>query len=185
MGLGAAIRTCFRKALTFSGRAARPEFWWFVVFVLLGGLAAAPMDHALFGPGPMAPVTNLFHLVILLPLLAAAWRRMHDTGRSGLFVLYPLIVLVGLSSFVSFLGVGVDSLAQDGVEVWATQVQGALAALGGVVAVIAAFVLMISPLLVLWWLSRPSEPRANRWGPVPGLSGNAPRSGPSDTGPWS
>lgn len=162
MGFGQAVRTCLRKYATFSGRAARPEYWYFLLFVFLGGLAASALDAALFGLRPDAgqgPLASLFSLATFLPLLAAAWRRMHDTGRSGLYVLYPLIAMIGIGMFLGFMTGFAPLLAGD---------LGALfAGLGAVVAWLAMLVLMLSPLLVLWWLSRPGEPGPNAYGRPP------------------
>ena len=44
-----AIRTCLRKYVTFSGRASRPEYWWFILFLFLGGMVASVLDGMLFG----------------------------------------------------------------------------------------------------------------------------------------
>lgn len=172
MGFAQAIRTCFRNYVTFSGRASRPEYWYFALFILLGNIGFGILDGLLFGaadvetaPGAIraesnGPLAALFGLATLLPGLAAAWRRMHDTGRSGLYVLYPLIVTIGI---VTFMGVtaGIFGAGQTGLAQFAGGLSSLLLAL-------AVVVLAISPLLVLWWLSRPSEPGPNRWGPNPG-----------------
>ena len=49
MTFGEAVQTCFRKYVTFSGRATRPEYWWFFLFLLLGSTAASIIDAAVFG----------------------------------------------------------------------------------------------------------------------------------------
>lgn len=163
---GQAIRTCFRKSLTFSGRAGRPEFWFFALFAFLCLLGADEIDVSLFGPGAGAPVSSFCALVLSLPILAAAWRRMHDTGRSGLYVVYPLIVFVGLTTWVGVVGGG-EMMSQG-------YFAGALTVFGGVLFTIGVFVLMISPLLVVWWLTRPSQSIANEWGPPPKTAGDTP-----------
>ncbi|MFV0514214.1 MAG: DUF805 domain-containing protein [Jhaorihella sp.] len=168
MGFQDAVRTCLSKYATFSGRAGRPEYWYFVLFLFLANLLLGIVDGLLFGgevriePGSVSaqsngPLVSLFSLAMLVPSLAAGWRRMHDTGRSGLYLLYPLIVMVGLSLFLGFMA-GFGNLAAGNF--------GALfAALGGLVAVVAVLVLLISPLLVLWWLTRPSQGGTNEYGP--------------------
>ncbi len=104
MSFADAVRTCFRKYATFSGRAGRPEFWWFALFGLLGNLLAGLVDAALFptvatpeGTGvPVQPVSAIFGLVVLLPSLAVGARRLHDIGRSGWWLLITLVPLLGL-----------------------------------------------------------------------------------------
>ncbi|MBL3570699.1 DUF805 domain-containing protein [Rhodovulum sp. BSW8] len=170
MGFAAAVKVCFRKYFTFSGRASRPEYWWFVLFMLLGGILAAVLDGLLFwgdvsvgAEGVSAetsgPLNGLFGLVTLVPGLAAGWRRMHDSGRSGLFLLYPLIVLVGIAGFANFIGAFDAATTGDVAQMFT--------GLAGVVLALSVVVLMISPLLVIWWLTRPSQPGPNPYGPNP------------------
>ena len=151
MTFGTAVRTCFAKFATFSGRASRAEFWWFVLFVFLVQSAAGTVDAALFGPDG-AVLAPLVGLVTLLPWLAAGWRRMHDSGRSGLHLIYPLIVMVGIGTFGAFAMGIPEGTVQDASMI---------------VLVFAGIVFMISPLLVLWWLTRPSDPELNRYGLPP------------------
>ena len=68
-----AIRTCFGKYATFKGRATRPEYWYFVLFIVLGGIATSIIDGALFGAaaknGGDGPVSTLFSLGTFIPLV--------------------------------------------------------------------------------------------------------------------
>lgn len=86
MTFGESIRTCFSKYATFDGRASRPEFWWFFLFSWLGAVATGMVSETLSG---------LFSLAVLLPSLAVGARRLHDTNRSGWFLLLWLVPLVG------------------------------------------------------------------------------------------
>lgn len=170
MGFADAVKTCFAKYFTFSGRASRPEYWWFVLFVFLGGIAASLLDALFFNsvtvrtdPDSVSvqdngPLGALFALATFIPGLSAGWRRMHDSGRSGLFLLYPLIVLFGIGMYANVI----DGFGQS--------TGGAFDLLGGVTGlamVVALIVLVVSPLLVLWWLTRPSQPGPNVYGPNP------------------
>lgn len=171
MSFAEAVRTCLRNYATFSGRASRPEYWWFVLFLLLGSIALSIVDGALFPaePVPVAPgvveyqspavLSGIFSLAMLVPWLAAGWRRMHDSGRSGLHLIYPLIVILGIGSFAAFAQ-GLDPLVTGGPGAIFSDLT--LLVLG-----LASLVLFISPLLVIWWLTRPTEPRPNRFGPPP------------------
>ncbi|HAL37550.1 MAG TPA: DUF805 domain-containing protein, partial [Polaromonas sp.] len=58
MNFGQAISTCLSKYATFSGRASRPEFWWFFLFQLLVSVAASIVSER-FG--------SLVNLALLLP----------------------------------------------------------------------------------------------------------------------
>lgn len=170
MGFQDAIRTCFRKYATFSGRARRPEYWYFILFLFLGNVVLSIADGVLFGgsvttaPGSFeaqsnGPLASLFSLATLIPALAVGWRRMHDTGRSGIYLFYPLIVMVGVSMLLGFLA-GFGNLSSGNFDALFT-------AAGGLVVSIALIVLAISPLLVLWWLTRPSQKGENEYGPEP------------------
>lgn len=173
MGFSEAVRVCLRKFVTFSGRATRPEYWYFFLFVLLGGFVFAVLDYIFFGGSvettleatsasfevkSNGPLASLFNLAMFLPALAAGWRRMHDTGRSGLFMFYPLIVMVGVGMYLAFLG----GLAQ----VTSGNIEGFIGGLGAIIAIGAIIVMVLSPLIVLWWLTRPSQPGDNEFGPA-------------------
>jgi len=101
MPFGEAIATCFRKYADFTGRAARPEFWWFALFVFLVQLALLAIvgpSVADTDPGETSSLVILALLVslaLVLPYLAAMVRRLHDTDRSGGFVFVGLIPLAG------------------------------------------------------------------------------------------
>ena len=101
MGFTDAVKTCFSKYVTFSGRASRSEYWWFSLFISLGSIVAAIVDMLLFGYDPVAPgsvgwISGLFTLAIFLPSLSVMVRRLHDKDRSGWWYFIVLIPLIGL-----------------------------------------------------------------------------------------
>lgn len=86
------IRVCLAKYAEFNGRASLSEFWWFALFVTLVLAAVSYFSETL---------VNVFSVVMLLPLLAAGSRRLHDSGKSGwwqLFILVPVggIIMLGI-----------------------------------------------------------------------------------------
>lgn len=92
MSFSEAVSTCFRKYLVFSGRARRPEYWWFVLFILLASLVLVAIDIAIFGiEGELQPLSDIFAVATLAPSFSAAWRRMHDVGRPGYYNFAPLL----------------------------------------------------------------------------------------------
>ncbi len=94
MDFGTAINTCLKKYVQFQGRATRPEFWHFVLFVFLMHCAAGILDNAL-GFGFTRPLNALVALGLFLPQLAVGARRLHDTDRSGWWQLLIFIPVVG------------------------------------------------------------------------------------------
>jgi uncharacterized membrane protein YhaH (DUF805 family) len=96
MDFQTAIKTCLSKYATFQGRAHRPEYWWFVLFGFLVQLASSAIDAGLLGfEMGGGPVSGLVGLGLFLPSLAAAVRRLHDTDRSGWWMLLILLPVIG------------------------------------------------------------------------------------------
>jgi uncharacterized membrane protein YhaH (DUF805 family) len=81
-----AIRSGFRNYATFSGRAARSEFWYWALFASLLSAAANIIDSVLF----IGLVGPLVSLLLLLPGVAVSVRRLHDLERSGWWLLLTL-----------------------------------------------------------------------------------------------
>ena len=167
MGFATAVRTCLSKYISFSGRASRPEYWWFLLFVVLGSLVFGLLDGVLFGvdtetgesQGALAP---LWQLAMFIPLLAAGWRRLQDTGRPGWYILLPM--LVSLVSVVGlFLGIFTFGVMEQNVAD-PDSLRGPAAVLGLTGFAVIAIVQLVLTVLMLWWLTRPSDPGANAYG---------------------
>jgi uncharacterized membrane protein YhaH (DUF805 family) len=88
------IRECFSKYADFSGRARRSEYWWFMLFVVVVSLVLSMVSNT---------VSSIFTLATLLPSIAAAARRLHDTNRSGWWQLISLVPVIGLIVLIVFL----------------------------------------------------------------------------------
>ena len=83
----------------FSGRARRKEFWMFYLFALCASFTAIIVDNVLgttLGSLGYGVVYLLVGLVLCLPTLAIAVRRLHDVGKSGWFYLIILIPFIGV-----------------------------------------------------------------------------------------
>ena len=96
-----AVRYGFANYMNFDGRTDRPTFWWWVLAVFLAAIAASILDDGL-APGGVEPFGLLLTLGLFLPHLGMAIRRLHDTGRSGWWVLIGLIPLLGLLVLIYF-----------------------------------------------------------------------------------
>lgn len=87
-----------KKYATFSGRAQRAEYWYFVLFYLLFFIGLSIIDGvtgSFSEEAGMGLLSGLLTLVLLIPSIAVGVRRLHDTGRSGWWLLIALIPLVG------------------------------------------------------------------------------------------
>ncbi|MDX2548841.1 DUF805 domain-containing protein [Streptomyces sp. WI04-05B] len=80
-----------KKYAVFSGRARRKEYWMFVLFAGIAYLALLAIGYAI----DMVWIAFVLELAILLPALGVAVRRLHDTNRSGWWILFGLVPLVG------------------------------------------------------------------------------------------
>jgi len=86
-----------KKYADFSGRAGRKEYWFFVLFNIIISIILAIADGALgmASKGGLGPLRGLYSLAVLIPSIAVGVRRLHDTGRSGWYLLLGLIPCVG------------------------------------------------------------------------------------------
>ncbi len=91
-----AVRTCLNKYATFSGRARRSEFWWFILFNFAAQIAASIVDGIIAAIIGFSALAFLVMLALFIPGLAVSVRRLHDTGRSGWWLLLGLIPVVGI-----------------------------------------------------------------------------------------
>lgn len=124
MTFAEAVKTCFRKYTTFSGRASRSEFWKFVIFTFLASIALTVINSMIFGPTVTEQISvaldngatestqshhrqitydggwlgNIFSLIVFLPMLTVLWRRLHDVGRPGWLAILPHGLLLALGA---------------------------------------------------------------------------------------
>jgi len=95
-----------RKYADFKGRASRSEFWCFFFFVIIAQAVARVVDLFLGSGGYLpGPVSSLTGLLLIVPQIAVAVRRLHDLGRSGRELLVPCLMLVAAPLVFSFSGI--------------------------------------------------------------------------------
>lgn len=93
MGFQEAISTVLGKYADFSGRARRSEYWYWALAVFVAYLVCL-IIFLIFKPlGVLLYI--VFVLAVIVPNLAVLWRRLHDTGRSGWWILISLVPFVG------------------------------------------------------------------------------------------
>jgi|TARA_B100001964_G_scaffold195400_1_gene219422 uncharacterized membrane protein YhaH (DUF805 family) len=94
MNFADAIKICFKKYANFNGRASRSEFWYFFLFFYAGLAVVALLIFSVFDDDAF----SLFFIYIfglLLPYMAVAARRLHDTNKSGWWQITSAIPYVG------------------------------------------------------------------------------------------
>ncbi len=89
VSFGESIKICFSKYATFSGRARRSEYWYFVLFNFIVGLILSVIPFLGWILG------IIYSLATIIPSLAVNVRRLHDIGKSGWFLLLFLIPIIG------------------------------------------------------------------------------------------
>ncbi len=92
MGMPDAVRLVLTRYADFSGRARRSEYWWFALAYLLAYVVASLVDQVFGFP----LLTMILLLALLVPALAVSVRRLHDTDRSGWWLLLNLIPFGGI-----------------------------------------------------------------------------------------
>lgn len=99
MDFQTAIRTCLSKYVDFSGRARRSEYWYFALFSFLVGVVTNILDAVIGtdydGATSGGLLNTVASLALFLPGLAAGVRRLHDTDRSGWWILIGIIPIIG------------------------------------------------------------------------------------------
>jgi len=106
MNFFASVRHSLSHYADFSGRASVGEFWCFFFFVLLASFGSRLLDAIFFPWSPAGgPLTGLTSLLLVVPQIAVAVRRLHDVGRSGRELAAPIAMLV-LSPLVFAFGRG-------------------------------------------------------------------------------
>ncbi|MDB9819872.1 DUF805 domain-containing protein [Candidatus Pelagibacter sp.] len=98
MNFQTSIKTCFNKYAVFSGRASRSEYWFFVLFGILGGIISAIIDTMILGYSAEVngPINLIFSVALILPSISVAARRLHDLNKSGWWQLLWFTIIGGV-----------------------------------------------------------------------------------------
>ena len=163
-----AVTTCLKKFFDFKGRARRSEYWWFILFTII--VSAAFNYCSSFLPF-LSYIGLVVSLLLTIPMLAALTRRLHDTGRSGWWVLLfgVLIALAYGSLFYVFYPVA-DQLKADGdymalAKILADAFQGSPTA--ATVYMFSAIGIIVLFIITLIFSVMDSKWGANKYGPSP------------------
>ncbi len=113
------ISAVYGKYATFSGRARRSEYWWWVLFQAVAGVVIGLVAMGMglgrdFGSDPLSLIWSLANL---LPGIAVSVRRLHDLDKSGWWLLIALIPLIGaIVLIVWFCSRGTVGPNQHGID---------------------------------------------------------------------
>ena len=97
MTFGESVSTCIKKYFVFEGRASRSEYWWFQLIVSPSYLISTVFEN------DIAYIFLGITLFTLIPAISAGVRRLHDTNRSGFFLLISFIPFIGGLILLFFL----------------------------------------------------------------------------------
>ncbi|MCW8193407.1 DUF805 domain-containing protein [Proteobacteria bacterium 005FR1] len=82
-----------KKYAVFDGRAQRVEFWWFVLINLIIAVVLGWISETL---------SSIYGLAVLLPAIGVSIRRLHDTGRTGWWLLLSFLPVIGTIILIIF-----------------------------------------------------------------------------------
>jgi uncharacterized membrane protein YhaH (DUF805 family) len=91
-----AITNGFQNYATFTGRASRSEYWYWVLFNVIVSALTTLIDIFVFPSSEISPVNSVAMLALLLPSIAVLARRVHDIDRTAWWLLLLLTVIGGL-----------------------------------------------------------------------------------------
>jgi len=181
MGFGTAVASGFGNYFKFSGRATRPEYWWFWLFCAIVSVILSGFDYMLFADAAdvhshtngeshshttpedaSKPLASIWMLITFFPLLALGWRRAHDTGRSGWVIVMPTIAMM-IGMFGMLIGVfGFGLMDNLGADEEKLRGAAAILGIGGLMAIwLVSLGLWIYKIIVL---VKPSDEGANEYG---------------------
>ncbi len=152
MDFQTSVKTCLtEKYADFSGRASRSEYWWFVLAYVIGAVVVSLLQVRL--------LYILYMLALIVPAAAAGWRRLQDTGKPGWYILIPMGVSLISTLFMPRMphaGFGGGPMMGGAPNMGAFAFAGLL-----------GLVQLVLAVIFIWWLTRPSDPQSNEYGPVP------------------
>lgn len=89
-----------KKYAVFNGRARRSEYWYFALFNFIISFILSVLESVVDAPGIFS---GIFALAVLLPAIGVSIRRLHDTGRSGWWMFFGLVPLIGAITLLVFM----------------------------------------------------------------------------------
>ena len=94
------VSVCFKKYFVFQGRASRSEYWWFQLIVAPAYLISVITESE---TSPISYIFLVITILTLIPAISAGVRRLHDTNKSGFYLLLGFIPFIGGLILLFFL----------------------------------------------------------------------------------
>ena len=95
-----------KQYAVFSGRARRKEYWFFVLFNIIASVVLAMIDRmtgTFSADAGVGLLSGIYALAVLIPSIAVSVRRLHDTGRTGWWLLIALVPVIGAIVLLIFM----------------------------------------------------------------------------------
>ena len=88
------IKLFFINYANFKGISSRSEFWYAQLFLIVMSLITTALDQTFFKYSLTgSPVTDIFNIITIVPIYSLSFRRLHDIGKSGWWVLLQLTII--------------------------------------------------------------------------------------------
>lgn len=172
MGFVRAVKTCLKKSFVFKGRARRSEYWWWILFTNILYLLISVITEAI--PKDYLLLMGIYSLVILLGTIyfaivssAVSIRRLHDIGRSGWWYGFSVILIFGMSIWIS-IDIINTAMSMDAGRYANPEAMGNELLMQMMGKIIIAYIpYLIYSIILLVWYCMDSRPGANKYGENP------------------
>ena len=181
MGFWESVRTCFRKYFDFKGRARRSEYWWYCLFSVVACLIWALFGTLLLAlpigmvvqhvSGNETAVLTTMIIILCIPLLflvlpsiSVQVRRLHDTGRSGWWMVASIILEI-VAAALPFALFGSDAIDFDFMEEFSRSFE--LSTAAGVADVVLTIATNAMSIILIVFSIFDSHKTENKYGPSP------------------
>jgi uncharacterized membrane protein YhaH (DUF805 family) len=98
MNMQEAVRSVLSQYAGFTGRARRSEYWFWYLATVIAYVVAAIIDNVI----GISLFVIIVALAVIVPTIAVGVRRLHDTDKSGWFILIGLIPVIGTIVLIVF-----------------------------------------------------------------------------------
>lgn len=153
MSFGESLKTCFKKYVTFSGRARRSEYWWFALLsIILSGCATYLVNWKMSVKSDFEAraMESIFDQEKMNAILAEA-----DAFDNKFFLLLGIVGVIGLILLLPTLAAGVRRLHDTGRSGWIILLN------------FIPIVNIVTGILTFIWTVQDSKPEVNKYGPSP------------------